>query len=70
MVGSILLGLVIWFFASIPVGILVGKMLARANQASAPMPSGPGGLDVPVRSAALGEQLGYVSPIKSTSRDA
>ncbi len=69
MVGSILLGLVVWFLASIPVGILVGKMLARASQASSPMSTTPNGSESSLRSAALGEQLGYVSPIKSTSRD-
>ena len=74
MIGSILLGLAVWFLLSIPVGIMVGKLLARASRATLPLaPSSStlaSTLDTnPTRPAPLGEQMGYVNPISRVSHD-
>ena len=70
MIGSILLGLAVWFLLSIPVGIMVGKLLARASRATLPLASSSSALDTnPTRPAPLGEQMGYVNPISRVSHD-
>ena len=68
MIGSILLGLAVWFVLSIPLGIMVGKLLARANRATMPLAASSNGMDTnPTRP--LGEQMGYAASIARTPRD-
>lgn len=70
MMSSILLGLAAWFLLSIPVGIMVGKLLARASHATLPLAPSTNIMDTnPTRPGPLGEQMGYVSPISRVSRD-
>jgi hypothetical protein len=70
MIGSILLGLAVWFVLSIPVGIMVGKLLARASRATMPLTPSSSMLDTsPTRPAPLGEQMGYASPISRAPHD-
>ena len=71
MVGSILIGLVLWFLASIPLGVVVGRMLARSNEAldTAPSLSMAVTDTHPTRPAGLIGQSGYASPITPLRRD-
>jgi hypothetical protein len=70
MIGSILLGLAVWFLLSIPVGIMVGKLLARASRATMPLAPSSSMVETnPTRPVPLGEQMGYMAPISRISHD-
>lgn len=71
MLGTILIGLIVWFVASIPVGMVIGRALARSKMTLEPVPfeyakttrfSAP-------HSGRLSERAGYVTMITRHSGD-